>query len=200
MGRRSKGGGRASRRAASAAALGVCAAAALFAAPWLSSAIPGFPSGFSRAADLWRWREPAIAAALVFAAAASVAAIGFRRGGGIPFFSRIRARPSTGSEDGYVYVLSNPSMPGLVKIGFTERHPRSRAEELRTSGVPTAFVLEHALRSSFARRIEAQAHRLMRDERVATDREFARLSPKAARDLVARAERHVKAAMSVGGR
>jgi hypothetical protein len=44
---------------------------------------------------------------------------------------------------GYIYVLSNPSMPGIVKVGRTFREPRARAAELSAStGVPTPFKIE----------------------------------------------------------
>lgn len=48
---------------------------------------------------------------------------------------------------GFIYVLSNPSMPGIVKIGRSTRHPELRALELynTSSGVPTPFVLEFAI-------------------------------------------------------
>jgi hypothetical protein len=39
---------------------------------------------------------------------------------------------------GYIYVLTNPNMPGLVKIGYTQRLPRERANDLsRATGVPS---------------------------------------------------------------
>ena len=43
---------------------------------------------------------------------------------------------------GYVYVLSNKAMPGLVKIGFTNRTIAERLSELNSTGVPTSFVCE----------------------------------------------------------
>lgn len=51
------------------------------------------------------------------------------------------------SEDGgYVYVLSNKTMPGLVKIGHTLKTPSERARELsHATGVPTPFVVETAV-------------------------------------------------------
>jgi hypothetical protein len=40
---------------------------------------------------------------------------------------------------GYVYILVNHSMVGLLKIGRTVRDSRARARELSTTGVPTPF-------------------------------------------------------------
>jgi hypothetical protein len=46
------------------------------------------------------------------------------------------------SSVGYVYCLTNASMPGLVKIGMTMEDPSFRASELSSpTGVPTAFVV-----------------------------------------------------------
>src|SRR5665213_3025010 len=43
---------------------------------------------------------------------------------------------------GYVYALINPSIPGLVKVGRTERDPESRAAELSgVTGVATPFIV-----------------------------------------------------------
>ncbi|PTR17234.1 Sel1 repeat-containing protein [Nitrosospira sp. Nsp2] len=43
---------------------------------------------------------------------------------------------------GYVYVLANSAMPGLVKIGKTTRNPSERATELsRATGLPTPFIV-----------------------------------------------------------
>jgi len=45
---------------------------------------------------------------------------------------------------GYVYVLINPAMEGLVKIGRTERDPHERAKELSVAtGVPTPFFVAY---------------------------------------------------------
>ena len=42
--------------------------------------------------------------------------------------------------EGFVYVLTNVSMPGLVKLGFTTQSPPSRAKELsNATSVPTPF-------------------------------------------------------------
>ena len=54
---------------------------------------------------------------------------------------------------GEVYVLSNPAMPGICKIGFTTRDPRVRAEELfqNSTGVPTPFHVEGSVKVFFAK-------------------------------------------------
>lgn len=48
--------------------------------------------------------------------------------------------------EGTVYILSNPAMPGLLKVGFTLRDAALRAAELSgATGVPTGFVIEWTL-------------------------------------------------------
>jgi hypothetical protein len=43
---------------------------------------------------------------------------------------------------GFLYVLINPSMPGLAKVGKTERNPTERVGELSSAtGVPSRFIL-----------------------------------------------------------
>ena len=44
---------------------------------------------------------------------------------------------------GWVYVLSNKAMPGLVKIGFSTKDPSLRAEELNGTSLPHPFTLEY---------------------------------------------------------
>lgn len=51
-------------------------------------------------------------------------------------------KDNTKSNHGFVYVLSNPSMPGLLKIGMTRFNPSRRVQELSSAtGVPTPFQL-----------------------------------------------------------
>ena len=40
--------------------------------------------------------------------------------------------------------MSNPAMPGLLKVGFTTDTPDVRARELYTTGVPLPFKVEFA--------------------------------------------------------
>ena len=74
---------------------------------------------------------------------------------------------------GTVYVLSNPSMPGLLKIGWTDRSPEERVAELSAStGVPTAFVLEFHTSLEDAQGAEREIHVRFRESRVSGSREF----------------------------
>lgn len=65
-------------------------------------------------------------------------------------------------------------MPGLLKIGRTDRHPEQRARELRTTGVPHPFVLEHYVGVDDSGSAEAQVHQFLQSNggRMAPDREF----------------------------
>jgi len=75
---------------------------------------------------------------------------------------------------GYVYILINQSMPGLIKIGRTLRDSRARARELSTTGVPTSFQLAFDIFSEEHERLEALAHNKLADFRVSQNREFFR--------------------------
>ena len=44
-------------------------------------------------------------------------------------------------EYGIVYVLTNPVMPGIIKIGMTQRNDiEGRLRELYTTGVPVPYI------------------------------------------------------------
>lgn len=75
---------------------------------------------------------------------------------------------------GYVYVLSNPSMPGIVKIGRSINGGKSRARDLYQTGVPTPFLLEFELLSQDCVYVECAAHDLLSANRVSCGREFFR--------------------------
>lgn len=79
---------------------------------------------------------------------------------------------------GWVYILSNPSIPDKVKVGWTQGRPELRARELQSTGVPTAFKVETALLfSNQADQIERKAHELLSDMRVSSAREFFQCKP-----------------------
>lgn len=73
---------------------------------------------------------------------------------------------------GYVYILKNPSMPGLLKIGKTTRSVQQRASELRQTGVPTAFKVVDECYSPNCHELERWLHEWLAKWRVSPDREF----------------------------
>ena len=53
--------------------------------------------------------------------------------------------------DGYIYCFSNPSMPGILKVGMTERIPEARLSEANASDTwrpPTPYKIEFAKKVS----------------------------------------------------
>ena len=100
---------------------------------------------------------------------------------------------------GFVYILSNPAMPGLVKIGLTERDPYERAFELDVAtGVPTPFYVEAFFVSDDPRRDEAAIHILLDVHRVSSNREFFRLEVQQAIDALTEALRRRPAVINDG--
>lgn len=84
----------------------------------------------------------------------------------------------------YIYILSNRSMPGLIKVGKTTTHPSQRMSELHSTGVPTPFELEFSAMVSSCDYSEKAAHRALANYRVAGNREFFRISVKKAIELL----------------
>ena len=101
--------------------------------------------------------------------------------------ARTTAEKTVAGQPGYVYVLTNPSMPGLVKVGRTARDPRKRASELRTTGVPGRFKVEYQAKARDAVLAEGIAHRMLSSHRVANDREFFKVSVSKASQAVSTA-------------
>ena len=64
--------------------------------------------------------------------------------------------------EGYVYCMSNDSMPGLLKIGMTTDSPETRAATLSSStGVPTPFKVEISKRVAQPYEKEQAMHELL---------------------------------------
>lgn len=79
------------------------------------------------------------------------------------------------SSKGYVYILINPSMPGLLKIGKTNRLPEDRAKELSAStGVATPFIVVYKIQVNNCDECERYIHELLEEQgyRVNPSREF----------------------------
>jgi hypothetical protein len=87
-----------------------------------------------------------------------------------------RLNSSTRDRVGYVYVLSNPSMPGVVKIGMARNGAAVRARALNCTSVPAPFVVEFEVLCLDAERAEERAHRYAGKNRVTASREFFEIS------------------------
>lgn len=68
---------------------------------------------------------------------------------------------------GYVYVISNPSLEGMVKIGVTKRiDPQVRIDELSSASVPFRFGVHSFIFSEDAFALENALHKAFNDKRV----------------------------------
>ena len=81
-------------------------------------------------------------------------------------------------ELGVVYVLTNASMPGIVKIGFTMLTAEARARELSShTGVPTPFKVAWATeRIPNPQAVERRVHDRLVSLRTNSGREFFRIT------------------------
>ena len=82
---------------------------------------------------------------------------------------------------GYIYCLSNISMPGILKIGMTIRDPEIRLQEANISDTwrpPTPYKIEFAKKVSDFKEKEKTLHKLLEKytERINPKREFFKVS------------------------
>ena len=78
-------------------------------------------------------------------------------------------------EYGIVYLLTNPAMPGLVKIGMTtQKDIKVRMNELYTTGVPLPFECQYAckVKKADCAKVEKALHKAFEPNRVNNSREF----------------------------
>lgn len=87
---------------------------------------------------------------------------------------------------GYVYIFTNPSMPDYVKIGYTKDLKR-RLNDLDTTGVAIPFEPYFTVKTARYEILEKVIHReldKLTDTRARKNREFFKISPETARDLL----------------
>jgi hypothetical protein len=74
---------------------------------------------------------------------------------------------------GFIYFLSNPSMPGLTKIGYTQKHPLARMAELTSAtACPEPFQMLAFFDCPEPRLAEKEIHERLENYRVHEKREF----------------------------
>lgn len=92
---------------------------------------------------------------------------------------------SENNQGGIVYVLTNPEMPGLVKIGRTAgKTVDERLKGLYATGVPVPFNCEYAARVSDEKGVEEAFHTAFEPYRINPNREFFRIDAKQAKAIL----------------
>lgn len=86
--------------------------------------------------------------------------------------------------EGIVYVLTNPAMPGMVKIGKTGRGVEARLNDLYTTGVPLPFECAYAAKVEDMDKVEKAFHNAFGPYRVNPRREFFDIEPEQAIGLL----------------
>ena len=79
--------------------------------------------------------------------------------------------------DSWVYILSNKAQPGILKIGYTNKHPEERAKQISNStGVALPFDVEFAFHCYNGVSLEQECHDKLKEYRVNNNREFFQMS------------------------
>jgi len=79
------------------------------------------------------------------------------------------------AKTGIIYILTNESMPNLIKIGKTEKTISERLSSLNNTSVPYDFEVFAAYRVNDVDAIERSFHEAFADSRVNPKREFFKL-------------------------
>ena len=78
-----------------------------------------------------------------------------------------------GEADQWVYILSNPALPNMLKIGYTKNEPEIRAKQISTStGVALPYKVEWAFQCFNGEQLEQEVHAELATYRVNQQREF----------------------------
>ena len=79
------------------------------------------------------------------------------------------------TKQGYVYILINPSLKGLLKVGQTKKDPEERAKEIsQGTGVPTPYIVAYKEDFNDCELAEKMIHIMLEEEgyRINKNREF----------------------------
>jgi hypothetical protein len=83
-----------------------------------------------------------------------------------------KKQPSPGK--GFIYILSNPSMVNVYKVGLTTSSVKQRIQELSTTGVPRPFQAERVFEipETKLRAVEQLAHKKLKNKDLHHGKEF----------------------------
>ena len=76
-----------------------------------------------------------------------------------------------------VYILINEAMPGIIKIGWTDKSIEERMKELDRTATPLPFTCYYAKRVDDPTFVEQKLHQAFDEFRIRDNREFFRMSP-----------------------
>ncbi|MBK7039960.1 MAG: GIY-YIG nuclease family protein [Bacteroidetes bacterium] len=86
---------------------------------------------------------------------------------------------------GIVYVLTNPAMPGIIKIGRSNQEDvKYRMSQLYSTGVPLPFECVYAAKVSNYEKVEKALHIAFGPDRLNPNREFFEIEPSQAKAII----------------
>ena len=84
-----------------------------------------------------------------------------------------------------MYILTNPAIPDLVKIGYTSNDPYTRANQVsRGTGVPVEYEVAWAYKCYKGERIEKEVHKYFKKQRLNPTREFFKVTLEEAKQAI----------------
>jgi|TARA_B110000459_G_scaffold156682_1_gene171479 hypothetical protein len=90
-----------------------------------------------------------------------------------------------GVGDQWVYILSNPTQPGLLKIGYTKKLPEERAKQISSAtGVALPYKVEWAYQCFNGEMVEREVHHKLKAQRVNSSKEFFQISLEEAKETI----------------
>ena len=90
-----------------------------------------------------------------------------------------------GNGDQWVYILSNPTQPGLLKIGYTKKLPEERAKQISSAtGVALPYKVEWAYQCFNGEMVEREVHHKLKAQRVNSSKEFFQISLEEAKETI----------------
>ena len=90
-----------------------------------------------------------------------------------------------GNGDQWVYILSNPTQPGLLKIGYTKKLPEERAKQISSAtGVALPYKVEWAYQCFNGEMVEREVHHKLKAQRINSSKEFFQISLEEAKETI----------------
>lgn len=90
-----------------------------------------------------------------------------------------------GEGDQWVYILSNPTSPGLLKIGYTKKLPEERAKQISSAtGVALPYKVEWAYQCFNGETVEREVHHKLKSQRVNNSKEFFQIGLEEAKEVI----------------